>query len=232
MEVQSNKSSSIRLVLVVEHKVLLTVSLKVLKKELRQESTKLNWMCVGATGQGLEENVIKAYYFIATNYHNGDEIMLFGFSRGAYTARALGWYLTKMGVLRQIDLEDFRDIYREFKVGAHDIKFSDDSDLPALRGWKSRQHKKKDEKKESNAETKADSVDQDIAVTPEEGKVKPEPVTVKVIGVWDTVGALGLPESWLTTITGFNKAYQFYDTALNDSEYSSPVWTLSRSTMD
>jgi uncharacterized protein (DUF2235 family) len=157
-------------------------------------------MCVGATGQGLEENVIKAYYFIATNYHDGDEIMLFGFSRGAYTARALGWYLTKMGVL---------------KVGAHDIKFSDDSDLPALRGWKSRQHKKKD----TNAETKADSVDQEIAVTPEEGKVKPEPVTVKVIGVWDTVGALGLPESWLTTVTGFNKTYQFYDTALNDSEY-------------
>jgi uncharacterized protein (DUF2235 family) len=151
-------------------------------------------MCVGATGQGLEENVIKAYYFIATDYHDGDEIMLFGFSRGAYTARALGWYLTKTGVLRQIDLEDFRDIYREFKAGAYNIKFSDDSDLPALRGWKSRQHKKKDEKKDSNAETKADSVDKEIAVTPEEGKVKLEPVTVKVIGVWDTVGALRLPE--------------------------------------
>ena len=43
----------------------------------------------GATGHGIEDNIRSAYMFIAQNYYPGDEIFLFGFSRGAYTARSL-----------------------------------------------------------------------------------------------------------------------------------------------
>jgi hypothetical protein len=42
-----------------------------------------------ATGWGLDDGILRAYRFIAENYHEGDRIYLFGFSRGAYTARAL-----------------------------------------------------------------------------------------------------------------------------------------------
>jgi len=55
---------------------------------------------IGMFGVGVEENVITAYHFIATNYAEGDEILVFGFSRGAYTARSLAGILTKMGLLR------------------------------------------------------------------------------------------------------------------------------------
>ena len=42
----------------------------------------------GGTGVGLSENVRSAYAFFVDYYRDGDEIFLFGFSRGAYTARA------------------------------------------------------------------------------------------------------------------------------------------------
>src|SRR5690606_26256672 len=43
----------------------------------------------GAFGKGLDDNLYSAYRFLMLNYQPGDEIFLFGFSRGAYTARSL-----------------------------------------------------------------------------------------------------------------------------------------------
>jgi hypothetical protein len=48
----------------------------------------------GGTGAGLMENVIEAYNFIVSNYEPGDEIFCFGFSRGAFTARAVSGLIT------------------------------------------------------------------------------------------------------------------------------------------
>ena len=42
-----------------------------------------------ATGYGLDDNILAAYEFLVRNYEDGDDIFLFGFSRGAYTVRAL-----------------------------------------------------------------------------------------------------------------------------------------------
>lgn len=47
---------------------------------------------------------------------------------------------------------------------------------------------------------------------------KPEKITLEAIGVWDTVGALGIPESWVSWATGANKGKDFGDTALNNSK--------------
>lgn len=41
------------------------------------------------TGAGISKNIKKAYTFLAMNYEPGDQVYLFGFSRGAYTARSL-----------------------------------------------------------------------------------------------------------------------------------------------
>ncbi|MEX6090594.1 phospholipase effector Tle1 domain-containing protein [Raoultella planticola] len=43
----------------------------------------------GGIGEGLDKNIISAYYWLATRYQPGDKIWLFGFSRGAYTVRSL-----------------------------------------------------------------------------------------------------------------------------------------------
>lgn len=47
-------------------------------------------------------------------------------------------------------------------------------------------------------------------------------VTVKVCGVWDTVGSLGLPKSGLSNITGWNNSYEFHDTAINKRSWPIP----------
>ena len=58
----------------------------------------------GATGKGLDENILQAYKFVSWNYEEGDEIFLFGFSRGAYTARSLAGLIRKCGIIIKNDL--------------------------------------------------------------------------------------------------------------------------------
>ena len=52
-----------------------------------------------ATGYGLDDNVIAAYEFLVDNYEDGDQIYLFGFSRGAYTVRVLAGLIHKIGLV-------------------------------------------------------------------------------------------------------------------------------------
>jgi uncharacterized protein (DUF2235 family) len=52
-----------------------------------------------ATGYGLDDNILNAYEFLAKNYEDGDDIFLFGFSRGAYAIRALAGLIHKIGLL-------------------------------------------------------------------------------------------------------------------------------------
>ena len=51
-------------------------------------------------GKGIYENIAEAYRFIMRNWQPGDEIFLFGFSRGAFTARSVGGLVTQFGILR------------------------------------------------------------------------------------------------------------------------------------
>ena len=44
-------------------------------------------------GAGLDAKVKEAYKFLVENYEEGDEIFLFGFSRGAFAARAIGSFI-------------------------------------------------------------------------------------------------------------------------------------------
>ncbi|MFE6071401.1 DUF2235 domain-containing protein [Streptomyces sp. NPDC056525] len=53
-----------------------------------------------AFGAGLKENLAESYTYLMHHYEPGDRIYLFGFSRGAYTARALAGLLRAVGLLR------------------------------------------------------------------------------------------------------------------------------------
>ena len=52
-----------------------------------------------AFGSGFEENVLDAYRYLMQHYNSGDRVYIFGFSRGAYTARALAGLLHGYGLL-------------------------------------------------------------------------------------------------------------------------------------
>lgn len=54
----------------------------------------------GAFGAGLADNVRRGYRFLAQHYRPGDQVFVFGFSRGAFTARSLVGYLGAIGLLR------------------------------------------------------------------------------------------------------------------------------------
>jgi len=70
----------------------------------------------GAFGKGVEQNVLDAYRFIAHNYQPGDEIYCFGFSRGAYTARALGGMLHAIGLLPKDELHALSTAYKFYRT--------------------------------------------------------------------------------------------------------------------
>jgi len=54
----------------------------------------------GMFGQGIDTAITSAYEWLIDNYQAGDEIFIFGFSRGAYTARSLSGFVSKCGLLQ------------------------------------------------------------------------------------------------------------------------------------
>jgi uncharacterized protein (DUF2235 family) len=125
----------------------------------------------GAVGLGLSRNVRDAYAFLAENYCEGDEISLFGFSRGAYTARSIAGMIGWVGLIHKGDVDDFSLLWEGYRLRAHPGQ-------PDVRPhFGNRQ-----------------------AIVP-----------IKCIGVWDTVGALGIPGHLGDMFTQF---YQFQDTNL------------------
>jgi uncharacterized protein (DUF2235 family) len=53
-----------------------------------------------AYGSGIYENIAEAYRFLMRHWQPGDQIFLYGFSRGAFTARSVGGLVTQFGLLR------------------------------------------------------------------------------------------------------------------------------------
>lgn len=68
----------------------------------------------GVTGLGVSANVRSAYGFLADNYAEGDTICFFGFSRGAYTARAVAGLVCQWGLLTPRGMDNFTNVYHDF----------------------------------------------------------------------------------------------------------------------
>lgn len=65
----------------------------------------------GAFGHGMEANIRAMYRFILYNHAPGDEIYLFGFSRGAFTVRSLAGFMNRYGLVRKEDDYYVPDMY-------------------------------------------------------------------------------------------------------------------------
>lgn len=145
-----------------------------------------NWLdrfSGGAFGDGLEENVYGVYRFLVTNYEPGDQIFLFGFSRGAYTARSVAGMIRKCGIIRREFARRYPDAVSLYRSPVHP-----DEDA-------------------------ACTFRRDCSVA------GVDTIPIKCVGVWDTVGALGIPLQGLRSLT--RKDYQFFDTELSGSvEYA------------
>jgi uncharacterized protein (DUF2235 family) len=69
----------------------------------------------GVTGWGLSRNVRECYRFLVESYEPGDRIYLFGFSRGAYTARSLAGLIRNSGLLRPQHVARIDEAYRLYR---------------------------------------------------------------------------------------------------------------------
>jgi uncharacterized protein (DUF2235 family) len=64
---------------------------------LRRRGQRLSGL---ALGQGIFENIGEGYSFLMQNFQAGDQIWIFGFSRGAFTARSIAGLVMQFGLLR------------------------------------------------------------------------------------------------------------------------------------
>ena len=76
-----------------------------------------------AFGYGLSENIADAYQFLMHNFVSGDRLFIFGFSRGAYTARALCGMLEMFGLLSSGNEELIPYAMRLFKSSNSGLMF-------------------------------------------------------------------------------------------------------------
>ncbi|MEQ1866644.1 MAG: DUF2235 domain-containing protein [Micropepsaceae bacterium] len=128
----------------------------------------VNGVVGGMLGKGLNKNVQEAYEWLIDNYSLGDHIFIFGFSRGAYTARSLAGLISKHGILKPGAPLGVAQLYERYKR-------SDDRTI-----WKLREQEEKGTLKDVTLE--------------ERWLLKySQRVPIKAVAVWDTVGALGVP---------------------------------------
>lgn len=71
----------------------------------------VNKLFGGAFGKGIDRNIQNTYRFLCLNYVPGDEIYLFGFSRGAYTARSLAGMIYNSGLLSRPHIRKAPEAY-------------------------------------------------------------------------------------------------------------------------
>jgi hypothetical protein len=150
----------------------------------------------GAFGYGINRNIIDCYRFLVENYAEGDEIHLFGFSRGAYTVRSLAGLIRNSGIVK-----DPAEIPHAFRL------YRDRSDDAAPSGKRAKDFRVQHAKKTSRLAHAGDS--EDYVNSPE----------IKLIGVWDTVGSLGYPlpffSLWKHLLPLVGIDWWFHDTNLS-----------------
>lgn len=69
----------------------------------------------GAFGRGIDHKIQDAYFFLCENYVPGDEVYLFGFSRGAYTVRSLAGLIYCSGLLNRKHLREVSEAYELYR---------------------------------------------------------------------------------------------------------------------
>ncbi len=69
----------------------------------------------GVFGQGVDQIITDAYQWLVDHYDPGDDIFIFGFSRGAYTARSLAGFIAKCGLLKAGGALGVKQLYNRYR---------------------------------------------------------------------------------------------------------------------
>lgn len=152
-------------------------------QQLRYYDSGVNGFIGGGWGKGVTENVQEAYNWLVENYEDGDQIFIFGFSRGAHTARSLAGFISICGLLKPGGALGVDQLYERYRN-------DDDRTIYKLPTFEPK------------------------SITLEERWMLKysRPVAIEMVGVWDTVGALGVPAFSLAGIS--SSTLKFHHTGL------------------
>ena len=140
------------------------------------DGTPIDHLTGGAMGEGLFQKVQDCYAFLANVYDPGDKILLFGFSRGAFTARSVGGMIAGFGVPSiNLDNQTVPSIFAAYRQPDPGKKKTLKDQLTDTYGL--------------------------------------QDVTVEMVGVWDTVGSLGIPGIFFNALN--QNKYGFLDTTIH-----------------
>lgn len=134
-------------------------------------------LTAGGFGRGIDKNIMDCYRFLVHNYKQGDEIFLFGFSRGAYTVRSLAGLINNCSILTREHANQIEPAFSLYKDPSAPPR------SPAAMSFK-----------------------KEFSHLPES--------RIRFIGVWDTVGALGIPLRMLGLLS---KKHLFYDNKIGSN---------------
>jgi uncharacterized protein (DUF2235 family) len=156
----------------------------------------------GAFGWGLFDQIKDGYRFLREQFQPDDQIYIFGFSRGAYSARSLAGMILRCGIVKRDANPKFPDLGSDLLTTQQDGNLRTDVTDRVFALYKRAYDKKN---------------------RPEVERFKQQychDTGVRLVGVWDTVGALGIPDGVVPFLKKFDQAldeklYGFLDTELS-----------------
>ncbi|PVZ05364.1 DUF2235 domain-containing protein [Actinomycetospora cinnamomea] len=152
----------------------------------------------GVAGVGIDRDLLAGYRFLVDEFRPDDHIAVFGFSRGAYLARSLAGMVGTVGIVDRAALGGealeaaVAAAYGRYKAHKADVRAARRAGQEASRG----------------------------PVTDDALPLVYDPrspdVPVAFVGVWDTVGALGIPSYLgIPDLLGSRERYEFLDVVLD-----------------
>jgi hypothetical protein len=170
----------------------------------------------GATGDGLVINVLEAYNFVVNNYTPGDKIYCFGFSRGAFTARAIAGMITDLGVMKPDNMQAFASLFAAYQKNTGKFNFRKTKEYFE---WKAGKAPFVPESQKETVYPKIPWYDMGKG----DGMEYENSRSIELVGVFDTVGSLGLADSHVHKHASSRRGFEWLNVKWNPC-----IWPLSR----
>jgi uncharacterized protein (DUF2235 family) len=157
-------------------------------------SQRFNRLAGGVFGEGLEDLIVDTYLRLAFNYEHGDEIYIFGFSRGAFAARSFTGLINCSGIVSRLHADQAWEAFRLYRA-APDDKASDAE----------KQEYAEAQKQFRRTFGKGQRAEDGTRVASEDAP------SITYLGVFDTVGQRGAPDAfgWVSDL--LNRRYGFHN---------------------
>lgn len=142
----------------------------------------------GMFGIGIDDEVTAAYEWLVENYEEGAQLFIFGFSRGAFTARSLAGFISKCGLLKPGSPVSMKQMFERYRKGTATSIL----------------------KLANTPESELTPEDRLI-------KSYSQAIPIWFQGVWDTVGSLGVPVPLFPKVSSEDFKFLETDLRINDT---------------